>query len=116
MITMPPKMRMMAKTFPAARTPKMRPAHPGEILREDVLPALKISVVEAALKLGVSRQSLHAVMAGRAAVSADMALRLGKLVGNGAQWWLSLQQAFDLYEAEARLRNEIAAIPTLETA
>ncbi len=103
----------MVKSYQAARMPKMRPAHPGEILREDVLPALKISVVDAAQKLGVSRQSLHGVMAGRSAVSADMALRLGKLVGNGARWWLSLQQAFDLYEAESRLRNEIDAIPTL---
>ena len=103
----------MAKPIQALRMPKMRPAHPGEILREDVLPALKISVVEAARTLGVSRQMLHGVMAGRAGVSADMALRLGKLVGNGAQWWLSLQQAFDLYEAEARLRGEIEAIPTL---
>jgi antitoxin HigA-1 len=75
--------------------------------------AKPIPVVEAARKLGVSRQSLHGVMAGRSAVSADMALRLGKLVGNGAQWWLSLQQAFDLYEAETRLRSEISAIPTL---
>ena len=106
----------MAKAFKTARMPKMRPAHPGEILREDVLPALNISVVEAAQKLGVSRQSLHGVMAGRSAVSADMALRLGKLVGNGAQWWLSSQQAFDLHEAEARLRGEIDAIPTLASA
>ena len=103
----------MVKPIQAARMPKMRRAHPGEILREDVLPVLRISVVEAARKLGVSRQALHGVMAGRSAVSADMALRLGKLVGNGAQWWLALQQAFDLYEAETRLRHEIAAIPTL---
>lgn len=103
----------MVKAIRALRSPRMKPAHPGEILREDVLPALKISVVEAARKLGVSRQSLHAVMAGRAAVSADMALRLGKLVGNGAPWWLAVQQVFDLHEAETRLRGEIDAIPTL---
>jgi addiction module HigA family antidote len=107
---------MMVKSIHASRMPKMKPAHPGEILREDVLPALKISVVEAARKLGVSRQSLHGVMAGRSAVSADMALRLGKLVGNDARWWLSLQQAFDLHEAETRLRGEIEAIPTLVSA
>ncbi len=103
----------MVMTYPAVRMPKLKPAHPGEILREDVLPSLKISVVEAARTLGVSRQLLHGVMAGRAGVSADMALRLDELVGNGAQWWLSLQQAFDLYEAEARLRGEIEAIPKL---
>ncbi len=103
----------MVMTYPAVRMPKLKPAHPGEILREDVLPSLKISVVEVARTLGVSRQLLHGVMAGRAGVSADTALRLDELVGNGAPWWLSLQQAFDLYEAEARLRGEIEAIPKL---
>ena len=106
----------MVKGIHALRSPRMRPAHPGEILREDVLPVLCISVVEAARKLGVSRQLLHGVMAGRASVSVEMALRLGKLVGNGAPWWLSLQQAYDLFEAEARLGSEIDTIPTLAPA
>lgn len=106
----------MVKRFHALRSPKMRPSHPGEVLRADVLPALGLSVVEAARKLGVSRQLLHGVMAGRASVSVEMALRLGKLVGNGAPWWLSLQQAYDLFEAEARLRREIDTIPTLASA
>ena len=65
------------------------PTHPGAILREDVLPNLPgMSVSSFARKLGVSRQTLHAVLAERSGVSVEMALRLGVLLGNGAQLWL----------------------------
>jgi len=57
--------------------------HPGKLLREDILPALGRPRVEIARLLGVSRQALHAVLTERAAVTPDMALRLGKLRGNG---------------------------------
>ena len=65
---------------------KRVPTHPGAILREDVLPSLPgMSVTAFARNLGVSRQTLHSVLAERSGVSAEMALRLGKLLGNGAQ-------------------------------
>jgi addiction module HigA family antidote len=98
--------------FPATRDPKRAPAHPGEILREDVLPALKMTVKDAAAELGVSRQMLHSILAGTAAVSPEMALRLGKFCGNGPDLWLRMQQARDLWEAKRRLADELARIPT----
>jgi addiction module HigA family antidote len=71
------------------------PTHPGEILREDVLPALGLSIMEAAVKLGVTRQTLHRIIARQnpRPVTPEMAVRLGKLVGNGPRLWLNLQSA-----------------------
>jgi len=65
-----------------------KPTHPGAILREDVLPQLNMSVSAFSRSLGVSRQTLHAVLAERSGISPKMALRLGALLGNGAQLWL----------------------------
>ena len=76
------------------------PTHPGDILREDVLPALDLSVSEAARQLRISRQTLHRVLSGKAGISPDMALRLGKFCGNGPGIWLRLQQSHDLWHAE----------------
>jgi addiction module HigA family antidote len=89
----------------------MEPAHPGAILREDVLPALGLTVAAAARQLRVSRQMLHAVLAEKAAVSPEMAVRLGKFCGNGAGFWLRLQAAYDLWHAERKLRGEVDKIP-----
>jgi addiction module HigA family antidote len=102
----------MARTAKRGRRPERPPTHPGAILREDVLPALRLSVSDVALQLGVSRQMLHRILACRAPVTPDMAVRLGKFCGNGPGLWLRLQQAFDLWHAENRLAKEIASIPT----
>jgi len=91
----------------------LRPMHPGELLREDVLPALGRRRAEIASLLGVSRQALHAILAERAAVRPEMALRLGKLCGNGPELWLSLQSRFDLDRLSREKAAEIDAIPTL---
>lgn len=91
--------------------PRRAPTHPGEILREDVLPRLNLSVGEVARQLGVSRQTLHRILAGTAGVTPEMAVRLGKFCGNGPGLWLRMQQAYDLWHAERRLRNEIEKIP-----
>ena len=94
---------------------KRVPTHPGAILREDVLPSLPgMSVSAFARKLGVSRQTLHAVLAERSGVSAEMALRLGTLLGNGAQFWLDIQTQFDLWQAKTKLRAELGQIKQLE--
>jgi len=90
--------------------------HPGELLREEILPALGRPRVEIARLLGVSRQALHAVLTERAAVTPDMALRLGKLCGNGPELWLALQTRFDLERLRREKAAEIAAIPTLRAA
>ncbi len=90
--------------------------HPGELLREDILPALGRPRVEIARLLGVSRQALHAVLAERAAVTPDMALRLGKLCGNGPELWLALQTRYDIERLRREKAAEIDAIPTLQAA
>lgn len=91
------------------------PTHPGAILREDVLPALPgMTVSGFARALGVSRQTLHAVLSERSGVSAEMALRLGVLLGNGAELWMDLQSKFDLWQAQARLRHVLREMQPLE--
>jgi addiction module HigA family antidote len=87
------------------------PTHPGEVLREDVLPALGLSVSEAARQLRVSRQTLHRILAGTSAVTPEMAVRLGKFCGNGPGLWLRMQEAHDLWYAERRLVKELEKIP-----
>lgn len=95
----------------AAKQPsEMEPAHPGEILREDILPALQLTVSEAARRLRVSRQTLHSILAERSAVSPEMAVRLGCFCGNGAAFWLRMQSAHDLWHAERKLRVEVRKI------
>ncbi len=93
--------------------PAWQPMHPGEVLREDILPALRLTVTQVAENLGVSRQTLHAILAEKSAVTPEMAVRLGKLCGNGPGLWLRLQQAHDLWRAERELAEEVAKIPTL---
>ena len=90
--------------------------HPGELLREDILPALGRPRAEIARLLGVSRQALHAVLAERASVTPEMALRLGKLCGNGPEIWLGLQTRYDLERLRREKAAEIDAIPTLQAA
>ncbi len=79
------------------------PPHPGETLREDVLPALSLTVTEAATQLGVTRAALSRVLNGRAAISPMMALRiegwLGVENGGSADAWLAQQTAYDLWQA-----------------
>lgn len=101
---------------PVTAAPAFAFSHPGEVLREDVLPALGLSVTAAAAALGVSRQTLHSILAERSAVTPEMALRLGKLVGNGAGIWLRLQMQRDLWRAEREMAAELARIPTLTAA
>lgn len=91
--------------------PRRQPTHPGEILREDVLPALRLSVSEAARQLRVTRQTLHRILSGRSAVTPEMALRLGRFCGNGPDLWLRMQQAHDLWRAREELRAELDQIP-----
>ena len=84
-------------------TRMMNPPHPGETLRDDVLPALGLTVTEAAQALGVTRTALSRVMHGRAGISPEMALRLeawmGAEHGGRAEVWLRMQVAYDLAQA-----------------
>lgn len=90
----------------------IRPVHPGEVLREDVLPAVKLSKASVARALGISRQHLYDILNERQPVTAEMAVRFGKLLGNGPRLWISLQRNYDLAMAEARV--DVSGIPTLE--
>lgn len=74
------------------------PPHPGAVLQE-YLPT-GLSVTDAAQKLGVSRQSLSAILNGRAGISAGMAVRLGKALGTSADLWLGMQMQYDLWRAQ----------------
>src|SRR5262249_20687935 len=90
--------------------------HAGELLREESLPGLGRPRVEIAQLLGVSRQALHAILGERASVTPEMALRLGKLCGNGPELWLALQTRYDLDRLRREKAAEIDAIPTLAAA
>ena len=82
------------------------PVHPGEVLSEDVLPALRMTVSEAARHLRVTRQTLHRIIAGRTAVTPEMAVRLGKFCSNGPELWLRIQEQYDLWRARHKLKHE----------
>ena len=92
------------------------PMHPGELLREDVIPALGKSKSEIARLLGISRRTLYDILDEKQPVTVPMALRLGKLCGNGPVLWLNLQRTYDLERAQEELAAEIKAIPTLSAA
>lgn len=76
-----------------------RPAHPGEILREEFMPDFGLSVAQLAERIGVSRQTVNELVRERRSVSADMALRLGRLFGTTPQYWANLQCNVDLWDA-----------------
>ncbi len=91
----------------------LKPMHPGELLREDVLPALGKSRSEVARLLNISRQTLHAILREEAPVTPAMALRLGKLCGNGPDLWLNLQHRYDVARLSRDMAGDLARIPTL---
>ena len=91
---------------------KRPPIHPGEILRKDVLPSIAMSVSEAARRLGISRQQLHRVLVCTHPITTEMALRIGKFAGNGPGLWLRMQQAYDLWHIEHRMKDELSKIET----
>ena len=98
------------------RTLQRRPVHPGEILREDFMPDYDLNVTGLASALGVSRQSVNELLRERRALSPEMALRLAKLFGNPAEFWLNLQRAVDLYEARAAIKDDVRHIKRLRVA
>ncbi|MBN4073312.1 HigA family addiction module antidote protein [Mariprofundus ferrooxydans] len=90
------------------------PAHPGEILREDVLKPLGLSITSAAESLGISRKTLSKIVNERGTITAEMAMRLELTLGKPkAEQWLRLQTAYDLFHVrshKAELLNEIHAL------
>src|SRR6266481_2556672 len=75
------------------------PVHPGEIIREDILPETGLSVTAAAKALGVSRQMVHDILAERRPLSAVMCLKIARLFGSSPEFWIRLQAEYDLKKA-----------------
>lgn len=98
------------------RPRKIAPTHPGEMLREDFMPEYGLTVSGLADALGVSRQSINALLRERRALSPAMALRLARLFGNSPQFWLQAQQALDIWQTEQEHRAELSRIRPLEVA
>jgi len=95
---------------------RRKPTHPGEMLREDFLPEYELTVSELATAVGVSRQSINELLRERRALSPEMALRLGRLFGNSAEFWLNAQRALDLWKAEQAIHEDIQRIKPLSAA
>ena len=98
------------------RERKIRPTHPGEMLREDFLPDYGLTASGLAEALGVSRQTINELLRGRRAVSPDMALRLSRLFGNTPEFWLNAQRAVDLWAAAQAIKTEVKRIKPLRVA
>ncbi len=97
-----------------SRNPNRCPTHPGELLREDVIPATGKSKAEISRLLGVSRQHLHDLLAERKPVSPEVAVRIAKLFGTAPLFWIRMQGAYDAWHASREV--DVSAIPTLSAA
>ena len=100
-------------SIPNTRERQIRPVHPGEMLREDFMPDFRLSVSGLAKALCVSRQSVNELIRERRAVSPEMALRLSRLFGNSAEFWLNAQRAVDLWDAEQTIGEDIERVEPL---
>jgi addiction module HigA family antidote len=92
------------------------PPHPGGVLKDGVFANGLISVTDAAAALGVTRVALSRVLNGRAGVSAEMAVRLGKWLGTGPETWINMQSHYDLWRAEQTLKRTMKRIRVLKLA
>ena len=101
--------------YAAKRDPHRCPTHPGALLRE-VIAATGRSKAEIAALTGISRQHLYDILKERKPVSPAVAVRLGKLFGDGAGVWVRMQGAYDTWRAERELAREIKKIPRLKAA
>lgn len=95
---------------------KVRPIHPGEMLREDFLPDYGLTVSALAEALGVSRQTVNELLRERRTVSPEMALRLSRLFGNSPEFWINAQRAVDLWDAAEEVGAEVERIKPLTVA
>jgi addiction module HigA family antidote len=102
------------REYKAKRNPNRCPSHPGALLREDVIPATGKTKVEIARLLGNSRQHLHDIMKEKKPLSPEVAVRLGKLFGDGPGVWVRMQAAYDTWHAERNV--DVSDIPTLKVA
>ena len=99
----------MVDRYPSGKIHR-QPTHPGAVLREDALPELGLSVTAFARGIHASRQSVHRILAEKKGITPEMALKIGKFLGNGPALWLKMQQAHDLYRAEQAIADELETI------
>lgn len=92
---------------------KVRPIHPGEMLRGDFVPEYGLTVSGLAEALGVSRQTVNELLRERRSISPEMALRLSRLFGNSPEFWMNAQRAVDLWNASKQAGTDIARITPL---
>jgi addiction module HigA family antidote len=97
-------------------TRKIKPIHPGEMLREDFMPDYGLTTKTLAEGLGVSRQTVNELLRERRAIRPTLALRLSRLFGNTPEFWLNAQRAVDLWNAQTTYKNELERIQPLNAA
>ena len=94
---------------------KRKPTHPGEVLKEDVIEPLGLTVTDAARRLGVTRKTLSALLNGRSGISPAMAIRIAKATGTTPESWLQMQTKYDLWiAAQSELKVESLAMAASE--
>jgi addiction module HigA family antidote len=86
------------------------PPHPGEILKEDVMPELGLTVGQFADHLGISRPHLSKVLNGRAGITAEMDLKLSEALGQPAGLWIRMQATYDLWQADQKPRQHVTPL------
>ena len=94
--------------------PDLPPLHPGEVLREDILPALDMTSTELARTLGLTATTLKAIVAEKRPITPEIAIRLAKAFKPSAEFWLRLQAAYDLWHAARKI--DTSEIPSLQAA
>jgi addiction module HigA family antidote len=104
---------MTTRIYTAKRNPNRCPSHPGAVL-DDILQSLSYSKAEIARMSGISRQQLYDILGEKKPVSATVAAKLGKLLGNGPGIWLRMQASYDAWHAEREV--DVSGIRTLEPA
>ncbi|PJB02940.1 MAG: addiction module antidote protein, HigA family [Hydrogenophilales bacterium CG_4_9_14_3_um_filter_63_34] len=97
------------------RDPKRRPTHPGAILREDILPITGMTQTELAQRLQVSRLTVSDLLHEKRALSADLAIRIGKMTGTTPESWLRMQESLDLWLLGQERGDVYAKIEVLAT-
>lgn len=103
-------------SIPNKRVRKVRPTHPGVMLREDFLPEYGLTVSGFARAIRVSRQTVNELLQERRALTPEMALRLSRLFGNSPEFWLNAQRAVDLWVAARSMKGQIGHISPLTAA
>ena len=94
------------------RNPNRKPTHPGAVLREDMLPELGITQATLASHLGVSRLTVSDLLHEKRALTAEMAVRVAKVIGGTPESWLHMQEALNLWEAQAKCKDNPAIAPS----